>query len=250
MKINGLAIALAISLMPVGGAVNAAEDAPAATTTQAGPDASTPPAETQASPDASTPQAAPEAAPEAAPGAAPETAPNRSGAAAQVPDFEPVQVQLTPELVKRYLDSFPELAALGRELNRKDPSAETSDMETGLAYLLITHLNNPEAVKQINEVLSKYNFASYSDWANVAESVSIAADAASNDTPEESLEQQRKDAEAEIRNDSSMSDSDKQAAIEELQSEYAALTTFQPLPGNPDVVKPFLDRINELGAGN
>lgn len=234
MKINGLAIALAISLMPVGGAVNAAEDAPAATTTQAAPEASTPPAEPQATPDASTPQ----------------NAPDNAGAGPQVPDFEPVQVQITPELVKRYLDSFPELAALGRELNAKDPSAETSDMETGLAYLLITHLNNPEAVKQINEVLSKYGFASYSDWANVAESVSIAADAASNDTPEESLEQQRKDAEAEIRNDSSMSDSDKQAAIEELQSEYAALTAFQPLPGNPEVVKPFLDKINELGAGN
>jgi hypothetical protein len=50
----------------------------------------------------------------------------------------------------------------------------------------------------------------------------------------------------EIEADKTLTAEDKKQALAALDEQFAALADFQPLPGNVDVVKPYLDKIREI----
>ncbi|HVV94209.1 MAG TPA: hypothetical protein VHD15_12395 [Hyphomicrobiales bacterium] len=161
-------------------------------------------------------------------------------------NLQPVQVLLTPDLVERFIQSYPELEALSDQLDQRHPAAASGsdEEEEGPEYLLADHLSDPEDAAAIDKLLAKHGFSSYVEWANVAHSVSIAADAA--DSPPNDLDTQKKQALAELEADKSMNADEKAAQREEIENQFAALTEFVPLPGNVAVVKPFLSRIRAL----
>jgi hypothetical protein len=177
-----------------------------------------------------------------------DTATAAPAAVQAVPDIEPVQVTLTPDLVQRFLKSYPELIALGKELDKKRPPPETTDSDEAPAFVLQDHLGDPGAAADINRVLNKNGFDTYADWANVAHSVALAAEASEPDSALDDLDGQKQQALADIDADASLSDKDKEQARAEVDDQFAALSAFVPLPGNIDTVKPFLEQIRALGA--
>jgi hypothetical protein len=186
------------------------------------------------------------APPAAAQPAAPQA--RRAGMPAAA-NLQPVQVLLTADLVERFIASYPPLEALADQLDQRHPAAASGGddaEEEGPEYLLADHLADPADAEAINQALAKYGFASYVEWANVAHSVSIAADAA--DSPPPDLDAQKKQALASLDADKSLSPEEKKAQRDEIDNQFAALTEFVPLPGNVAVVKPFLSRIRALDA--
>jgi hypothetical protein len=159
------------------------------------------------------------------------------------------QVTLTPKLVEQFIASFPPLVELADQLDDSHPLPPTTDEEEeGPEYLLVDHLRNPQDLAQIREALAKYGFSTYAEWANVAHSVSIAADAAEPTAGPSDLADQKAQALAAIDKNESLTPAQKASRRQDVEDQFAALEEFIPLPGNVVVVKPYLDRIRALGA--
>lgn len=165
-----------------------------------------------------------------------------------VAEIEPVQVPISPTLVERFLKSYPELVDLAKKLEAKKPQQKSTDTEEGAAYALVPYLNDPAATVEINRVLAKHGFANYAEWANVAHSIALAADASDPDSGLDDLDGQRKAAIEELEADTTLSADEKERGKMELEAQFGALQAFVPLPGNRDVVKPYLERLRAIGA--
>ncbi len=166
-------------------------------------------------------------------------------------EIQPAQVPLTGALIEQFLNSYPELVRLSETLSAiKTPASgndDANETEEDPIYALGNYLNDPEAAAQINTALQKYNFSSFSEWANVAHSVALAAEASDMDSGLEDIEGQKKEAIQALQADDTLSEEEKKSALVELEQQFAALAEFVPLPGNTLAVRPYLDRIRALG---
>jgi hypothetical protein len=176
-------------------------------------------------------------------------------------DIEPKQVPLTPKLVESFIAAWPEFEALREKLTSENPQTkdqnknpgdqpESDEAEVGEAEdpvgALAAYLDKPEAKPQIEAILKKHDFATYSDWADVAQSVLLAFGASDPDGGETDLGAEKKKVQSEIESDAALSDDEKKAALKDLDEQFAALESFQPIPGNVEAVKPYLPKIKEL----
>ena len=167
--------------------------------------------------------------------------------AAPLPDVRPVQVPLTPEIIERYILSLPELISLARKLDRELGRGEQLQLKEDLAFLLVPHLFDPSVESRITGQLNDLGFANYSEWANIAHSVAIAVESAEFTGSIDLAEQ-----EAALRRDiesSPLAPDEKQKALEDLKSKFAALAEFEPLPGNREAAAPYLTRLREATGG-
>jgi hypothetical protein len=178
------------------------------------------------------------------------SSPSDSQGASQ--DVEPAQVQLDGGMVERFLNSYPELVKLSDALSSiTSPSggaSEESDMPDDPIYALGNYLGDPKSSEQINAVLRRHDFASYAEWANVAHSVALAAEASEIDSGLDDLDGQKQQAIKDLEADDTLSAEEKKAAMAELEQQFASLAEFVPLPGNREAIAPYLDRIRNLGA--
>jgi hypothetical protein len=170
----------------------------------------------------------------------------QADAPAAATDIEPQQVQLTGPQVEKFLASWPDLEALRAKFDKQFGAANGEEEEGDPLFALGTYLDKPEAKAEIDKTLAKYGFASFADWANVAQSVMLAFGSADPQTGPMDLDAEKKRVIDEIKADKNLTDSDKQQALKDLDEQFAALADFQPLPGNVDVVKPFVDKVREL----
>lgn len=176
-------------------------------------------------------------------------------------DAEPKQVPLDGKLVESFVAAWPEFEALRAKLQAANPSAseqaknpknepESDEAEVGEAEdpvgALAEYLDDPKAKPQIEGILKRHNFAAYSDWANVAQSVLLAFGASDPDGGGTDLAAEKKKVQDEIQNDAALSEDEKKSALKDLDEQFAALESFQPLPGNVEAVKPYLDKIKDL----
>lgn len=162
--------------------------------------------------------------------------------------IEPSQVPLDQALVSKVLDGYPQVVALARELDGSEPTPEASDVEESPAYVFAAHIADAKSAIRIEEMFRGIGFENYSDWANAVHSIALAADAASFEQTAD-LSTQKTLAQDEIKSDAALNEAEKQAALADLEDEFAALAQFEPLPGNIEAVEPFLDRIREAGLG-
>jgi hypothetical protein len=169
-------------------------------------------------------------------------------------EIQPMQIAVTGDMVERFLNSYPELVKLSDTLasiaKPTNAAPDETDVQDDPIYALGSYLGDPKASEQINKVLEKYKFASYSEWANAAHSVALAAEASEADSGLDDLEGQKQQAIKDLEADDTLSADDKKSARVELEQQFAALTEFVPLPGNREAVKPYLDRIKSLGTTN
>lgn len=176
-------------------------------------------------------------------------------------DIEPKQVPLDAKKVEAFIAAWPEFEKLREKLaaanpqtaaedkNKKD-EPESDEAEVGEAEdpvgALATYLDDPKAKPQIEAVLKKHAFATYSDWADVAQSVLLAFGASDPEGGTTDLAAEKKKVQDEIQADAALSEDEKKSALKDLDEQFAALESFQPLPGNVDAVKPYLDKIKNL----
>ncbi|RXF75136.1 hypothetical protein [Hansschlegelia zhihuaiae] len=191
----------------------------------------------------------------------PAPAETQQGGDQSAADLEPKQVPLTGKLVEGFIAAWPEFEALREKLAAENPAAkeqdknpqnqpESDEAEVGEAEdpigALATYLDDPKAKPQIEAILKKHQFASYSDWADVAQSVLLAFGASDPEGGGTDLAAEKKKVQEEIQSDAALSEDEKKSALKDLDEQFAALESFQPLPGNVEAVKPYLDKIKDL----
>jgi hypothetical protein len=168
--------------------------------------------------------------------------------AAPLPEVKPIQVQLTPEILERFIASLPALIALSRELDREQGRTDPVPLQDDLSFVLVPYLFDPKTEAHINGKLAEFGFASYADWANVAHSVSLVEEA-TDFTGAIDLPGQEQAARAEIERNGQLSPEEKAKALEDLKSQFAALAEFEPLPGNRETAAPYLERLRAARGG-
>ncbi len=176
-------------------------------------------------------------------------------------DLEPKQIPLNPKLIENFIAAWPEFEALREKLTAENPQSkeqdknpnnqpESDEAEVGEAEdpvgALAAYLDKPEAKSQIEAILAKHEFATYSDWADVAQSVLLAFGASDPDGGETDLGAEKKKVQSEIESDAALSEDEKKSALKDLDEQFAALESFQPIPGNVEAVKPYLPKIKTL----
>lgn len=187
-----------------------------------------------------------------------------AGQAAEEPsaaDIEPKQVPLDGKKVEAFIAAWPEFEALREKLTAENPATanqggdkkdqqESDEAEVGEAEdpvgALAAYLDDPKAKPEIESILKKHGFATYSDWADVAQSVLLAFGATDSDGGGTDLAAEKKKVQDEIQNDAALSEDEKKSALKDLDEQFAALESFQPIPGNVDAVKPYLAKIKDL----
>lgn len=177
-------------------------------------------------------------------------------------DIEPKQVPLDGKKIEGFIAAWPEFESLREKLAAENPAtanqgkdkkdqADSDEAEVGEAEdpvgALAAYLDDPKAKPQIEAILKKHDFATYSDWADVAQSVLLAFGATDTDGGGGAdLAAEKKKVQDEIQNDAALSEDEKKSALKDLDEQFAALESFQPLPGNVDAVKPYLAKIKDL----
>lgn len=149
------------------------------------------------------------------------------------------QIPLTPALVQRFLDSWPELSALGDQF--ADQYGVDEDA-TDPASAFQIWAERPEAKTKIDAVLTKHGFGGLDEWAKVANSVLLAYDY------DESLTDpaQIADAVREIEATPGMSRQEKDSLIAQVHKQAEDAAAGKPLDGNRAVIEPFMDRIGAV----
>ena len=168
--------------------------------------------------------------------------------ATHLPDVKPVQIVLTPDLIEHFLASLPKAISLARDLDREQGRTEPVKLDDDLSFLLVPYLFDPKIEANINAMLAGFGFTAYSDWADVAHSLALVAEAA-NFSGDVDLGSQEQAARREIEEDTKLTPEEKAKALDELKSQFAALAEFEPLPGNRDIAAPYLDRLREATGG-
>ncbi|WP_020178402.1 hypothetical protein [Methylopila sp. M107] len=176
-------------------------------------------------------------------------------------DIEPKQVPLEAKKVEAFIAAWPEFEALREKLAAANPATsdqtkdkkdqpESDEAEVGEAEdpvgALAAYLDDAKAKPAIEAILKKHGFATYSDWADIAQSVLLAFGATDSDGGGTDLAAEKKKVQDEIQNDAALSEDEKKSALKDLDEQFAALESFQPLPGNVDAVKPYLEKIKDL----
>lgn len=191
-----------------------------------------------------------------------QTAPQGQSQADKAPaDIEPKQIPLQAKQVEGFIAAWPEFEALREKLAAQNPQSkeqdknpqnapESDEAEVGEAEdpigALAGYLDDPKAKGEIEAILKKHAFATYSDWADVAQSVLLAFGASDPEGGGTDLAAEKKKVQDEISSDAALSEDEKKSALKDLDEQFAALESFQPLPGNVEAVKPYLDKIKNL----
>lgn len=159
--------------------------------------------------------------------------------AAEAPIPTMTQVQLTPDMVQRFVASWPELETLGNELAEEygvDESATDPTSAFG-AWAQVA-----AAKAKIDAVLTKNGFSSLADWANTANSIMLARHYDPSQLDDEHLAT----AMEEIDNAPDLPPEQKEQIKAMVQQQFTMARSLTPLPGNVEVVAPFTDEIDAI----
>lgn len=149
------------------------------------------------------------------------------------------QVPLNPELVKRFLTTYPELQSLSKKYNKSQSKSGNENPLEALSSFMTHH----EARKDMQSVLSAHGFSGFPDWIKVAGSVALAYGFAKSGKSADDLGAQANDAIAQIRNHPQMTEQQKAQMIELLERQRGVVAQFKPLPGNVTLVKSMMTEI-------
>ncbi len=153
-----------------------------------------------------------------------------------------MQVTLTPDMVQRFIASWPDFRALGDKLaeNRGvDPAAGTP---TGA---FAAWAKEADAKAEIDAVVAKHGFATLEDWIRAADSVMLAFSYDEEELSDERLAEIL----AEIETSPQVPPDQKAAAAEQVREYFAAARVLKPLPGNAETIEPFLDELAIVAGG-
>ncbi|WP_448952542.1 hypothetical protein [Labrys neptuniae] len=165
------------------------------------------------------------------------------------------QVKLTPAMVENFIAAHGELITLAAELTKKYGDRSDTPGDDPVASLPAFQ-DIAEAKTRTGAILAKYDFKDLDALDIVSNSVMLAYQADVPDTNGTGdggggdPEADKAKARAEIEADQTLTPEKKKEALQQLDEQFASLQSLTPLPGNPEVVKPFLDKLKPIAEAN
>jgi hypothetical protein len=170
------------------------------------------------------------------------------------------QVKLTPAMVETFIAAHAEFATLASDLTRKYGDRSDTPGDDPVASLPAFQ-DVPDAKSRIAALLAKYGYKDFDELEIVTNSVMLAYQAdipdgneddaqAAPDKSLSDLETERAKAKAEVEADSSLTPEKKKEALQQIDDQYASLQDLTPLPGNADIVRPYLDKLKPIADAN
>ncbi|MGJ4855926.1 hypothetical protein ACN6KF_001883 [Labrys sp. La1] len=165
------------------------------------------------------------------------------------------QIRLTPSMVEKFIAARGELTVLAADLAKKYGDRSDTPGDDPVASLPAFQ-DIAEAKTRIDAILAKYEFKDLDTLDVVTNSVMLAyqADVPDNngtaDNAPNDPEADKAKARAEIEADQSLTPEKKKEALQQLDEQFASLQALTPLPGNAEVVKPFLDKLKPIAEAN
>jgi hypothetical protein len=166
------------------------------------------------------------------------------------------QVKLTAPMVENFIAAHAELSTLAVDLTKKYGDRSETPGDDPVASLP-AFKDIAEAKAQTDALLAKYQYKSLDELDVVTNSVMLAYQADVPDTGQPGAGGQPADldageakAKADVEADTSLTPEKKKEALQQIEEQYASLQDSTPLPGNADVVKPYLDRLKPIAEAN
>jgi hypothetical protein len=170
------------------------------------------------------------------------------------------QIKLTGSMVENFINAHGELATLAASLSKKyGDRSDTADDDPVAS--LPAYQDIPQAKSQTAEILERYRFKSLDELDIINNSVMLAyqadvPDAGGNQPSsasagsQDDIDADKAKAKAEVEADASLTPDKKQEALQQIEDQYASLQALVPLPGNPETVRPYLDRLKPIAETN
>jgi len=156
----------------------------------------------------------------------------------------PPQIQLTPELVEGFIASYPQLQALGDQLEQKYGKVE-ADPEDPSSFVT-GFFQYADARAQMEGIVQSHGIASIQDWVQVAYSVMLAYSFSERGEGGGSVDSEMAEAIEQIKNDKNIPDTQKDQLIAMLQQQMAQISQLRPPAGNIEVVAEYADQIRPI----
>ena len=165
------------------------------------------------------------------------------GARAEQPAAMPniQQLELTPDMVKRFVKSFGQIKALGMKYKSESAAQDpSSDSPIGAVS---SFMSNREARSEVGAILKENGFSDFQQWSRVGQSVGIAYGFAKSDRSPGELQSQAEHAIGLIQQNKRFSDQQKKQMIALMRQQMGAMTNFRPLPANVELIRSMMDEI-------
>ena len=158
------------------------------------------------------------------------------------------QIELNADLVKRFVLTLGEVRKWQKDNVTTSKTTDDEEDEEGgeegsvFAVSADAAKNQPE----VKAILKKHNFDSADKFNETAHSVELAYNYADPESGFAGQEDSLKKTIEQVKADKETSDEEKAEAIKGLESEIVSVRNLKPLPGNVDVVKPFVAEIKKV----
>ena len=169
------------------------------------------------------------------------------------------QVTLTAPVVEHFLAAHAELATLAADLTKKYGDRSDTPGDDPVASLPAFQ-DIAEAKTRTGEILGRYGFKDLDDLQIVTNSIMLAyqadvpdadsGDQAASNKSQADLDADKAKAKAEVEADKSLTPDKKKEALQQIDDQYASLEALTPLPGNADVVRPYLEKLKPIAEAN
>jgi hypothetical protein len=156
------------------------------------------------------------------------------------------QVELTAEMVEAFLDTYPQIEALGEEFEQQYGYAG-ADPEDPAGFAM-AYARYAEARQRMEAVLAAHGIGSMEEWARIAYSVMIAYSFAETGENIGGMDAEMAETIEQIRNDASIPEAHRQQMIAALAAQMEQLRRLRPSSGNIALAAQYADRIRAIVA--
>ena len=157
----------------------------------------------------------------------------------------PNQVPLTPAIVEAVIASYPVVKQTADDLSAQYGDVGPGGNDPGAVFGAWLAVSG--AMGALNGAVQPYGFADYQTWIGTVTSVVTAhAFAAAGGN----MDSQMAEAIAQIQNNTSLSDAQKEMMLQQMQASMGAVAMMRPSQENVDAVAPYADQIEAMLDSN
>ena len=149
------------------------------------------------------------------------------------------QIELSRDMVERFLASYPEIRAIGRKYEKESPASSSENPAAAFSQFL----QHKSALGEIKVALDRHGFNSFTEWLDAARSVGIAYGFVKSGKSPGELGAQADKALEEIRSNPDLNDAQKQQMEMMVKQQMGMLKHFEPSPNNLAIVRELKPRI-------
>lgn len=154
------------------------------------------------------------------------------------------QIELTPDMVEAFLDTYPQIEALGEEFERQYGYAG-ADPEDPAGFAM-AYARYAEARERMEAILSQYGIGSMEEWGRIAYSLMIAYSFAEGGENIGGMDQEMAEAIEQIRGDPSIPAAQRDHLVASLQAQVDQLRQLRPSDGNIALAAQYAERIRAI----